>query len=288
MNLKDFPRRDYAIGQFTQPHNRELAGKKFHFVMDNGFDIDLDFQCGDRLTWSYGGSQPKEAKYECLKGDNTTYVVNYDVIETLDTPHRTNHLFVIDLEQRLVTRVFCSIGDNPRFAYLVKSDYDFGAIQMEGYELPFKRHCFTGDLMGTRVEWHWNTEMWTQHLYFSPAFYRLTWTDFSSAVEEIGDPFELLPSHDEVAQYIKIKDKMYLFCLTEELQERVLDGKGAFRSNNMIFLQNYDRMMHVGRTFGSVEREHGVVVPCRCLFGAFGNLLDLPDSELNADNAFTV
>ncbi len=287
MNLKEYPRPHYAINQFTQPHCTELCGKKFHFVMDNGFDVDLDFTGPDTVNWSIGGSEPKEATYECLKGDETTYLVDYDVRETLDTDHRTNHLFVIDLEQRLVTKVICSIGDNPRFPYLVKSEYDFGAIETEGHELTFIRHCFTTDMVGTRVEWHWNTSMRTHHNYFSAAFYRLTWPEDSSSEDEIGEPFQFLPSHDEVSRYIKIKDKMYLYCLTEELQERVLNGKCPFRSNNMIFLQNYERMRHVGRTFGSIEIK-GKVVPCRTLFGAFGNPLELPEKELTAYNAFTV
>ena len=87
--------------------------------------------------------------------------------------------------------------------------------------------------------------------------------------------------------FIKIKDKMYLFCLTEELMERVLQGP-VFRCNNMIFLQNYDRMYHAGRTFGSGQQPDGQIFPIRTLFGSFGNPIKLPDSVLYAENAYTV
>jgi len=36
LNLKNYPRREYAIDQFTQPHCSELEGKSFRFIMDNG------------------------------------------------------------------------------------------------------------------------------------------------------------------------------------------------------------------------------------------------------------
>jgi hypothetical protein len=287
LNLKDYPRPDYSINQFCQPHCHELKGRRFRFVMDSGVDCELHITGKDTCEWNNVGDAPKTAVYECLKGDDTTYLLDYDVTETLGSNDRVNHLYIIDLEQRLVTRLVCSIGDNPKLKNLVRSVYDFGAIEADGKELPFRRHCFTSDLLGTRVEWHWNTSMWTQHQYFSTAFYRITWPDESSAVEKIGDPFEQLPSSDEVAQYIKIKDNMYLFVLTEELQERILKGNALFCSNNMAFLQNYDRMYHVGRTFGTIS-SGGRLSPCRTLFGAFGNPVTLAPEFLNSVNPFTV
>ncbi len=58
--------------------------------------------------------------------------------------------------------------------------------------------------------------------------------------------FGVLPASDEIAQYIKIKDNMYLFSLVEELMERKLHDKNPpFRSNDMKFLINFDRMYMV-------------------------------------------
>ena len=286
MNLRDYQRPFYAINQFCQADCTELSGKTFTFVMDGGYDYTLAFTGENTCTWSIDGETPREAVYECVKGDDTTYLVDFDLTETLNTDKRANDLFVIDLEQRLVTRVFCHVGYNKRLPYLVKSEYDFGAIRVEGKELPFRRHCFSSELTGTTVEWHWNYTMWTHHKYYDAHYYTLTWPDDSSAVESIGEPFKSLPSHDDVTHVIKIKENMYLFCLTEELMERVLQGP-VFRSNNMLFLQNYDRMYHAGRTFGSIVMD-GKVVPCRTLFGAFGNPIRLSQEVLYADNAYTV
>jgi len=284
LNLKNYPRPDYAINQFCQPHCTELEGRSFRFIMDGGYDYDLKVTGEDTCEWNIVGEEPKHAVYECLKGDDTTYLFDFDII---GAQPRENYLFVIDLEQSLVTMVKLSMPNNPKFPLLIKSDYDFGAIEVEGQPLPKKRHCFTGEMMGTTVEWHWNTEMFTQHNYYSPAYYRITWPQTSSAVEKIGPNFEILAASDEISQYIKIKDKMYLYCLTEEMMERVIGDGSPFRSNNMIFLQNYDRVYHVGRTFGS-GTFNGEEFPIRTLFGSFGNPVRMEQNWLNAENPFTV
>ncbi len=284
LNLKDYPRPFYAINQFCQPHCTELEGKSFYFVMDGGYDYELKITGPKTCEWNRADKKPAEATYECLKADDTTYMLDYDI---MIGRHRANHLFIIDLEQSLVTMIRCEIGCNPKFPLLVKSDYDFGAIRVEGQELPTKRHCFTGEMMGTTVEWHWNITMWTQHNYYSPAYYRITWPQQSTAVSTIGKNFEVLPSSDEISQYVKIKENMYAYCLTEEMMERKLGASGMFRSNNMVFIQNYDRMYHVGRTFGSMTFE-GKTRPCRTLFGAFGNPIRLEHDWKTAENPYTV
>ena len=105
-------------------------------------------------------------------------------------------------------------------------------------------------------------------------------------------PSHILPSSDEVAQFIKIKDNLYLFSLVEEKMERAMhDQNPTYRSNDMKFLQNYDRMCHVGRTFGSIkegglESESTNVIRCYILFGAFGNPIKLSDEFLNSSNPY--
>ena len=287
MNLKNYPRKNYAIGQFCQPHNFELMGRQFYFSMDGGTDYELNITGETTLQWNYAGEAPAEASYECTKGDDTTYLLDFDIADTVGTDHATNLCWIIDLEQRLVTLVTCSIGHNKKFPLLVKSEYDFGAIVVEGMETPFRRHCLTSQMIGTRVEWHWNYLMWTHHNYYDANNYTLTWPDTSEAVDDLGGPFELLPSHDEVSQYVKIKENMFAYCLTEEMMERLNPGSISFRSNNMIFLQNYNRMRHNGRTFGHVTM-NGKTFPCRCLFGSFGNPVKIPDAIVNGDNPYTV
>ena len=293
MNLRDYPRRTYAIDQFTQPQNTELEGRSFYFVMDDGYDYELNVTGKDTVEWNYAGEEPKKATYQCLKSDDTTYMLDFELEEFIDTPNRVNHLFIIDLEQRLVTMAVCKIGTNPVFPYLVSSKYIFGAIQVEGMPLPFKRHVFTADMVGTSVQWHWNTDMQTRHNYYTTSFYRIT----SPAAMADPEPARgerqthVLPTSDEVAQYIKIKDNLYLFSLCEDKMERALrDENPMFRANDMKFLQNYDRMYHVGRTFGSVNRDlekgSAGIVRCYLSFGAFGHPIKLNDDFLNEPNPY--
>ena len=294
MNLKNYPRRTYSIDQFTQPQNTELDGQSFYFVMDDGYDYELSVTGGDTVLWNYVGQEQKKATYQCLKGDDETYILDFELEEFIDKHDRVNHLFVIDLSQRLVTMAVCKIGENPRFPYLVSSKYIFGAIKVSGTPLPLKRHVFTTDMLGTSVQWHWNTQMQTRHNYYTSSFYRIT----SPANMEEPEPergsrmTHDLPSADEVAQYIKIKDNLYLFSLVEEKMERALHGQNpGFRSNDMKFLQNYDRMYHVGRTFGNVkeggpESSSTNFTRCYISFGAFGHPIKLHDDFLNEPNPY--
>ena len=54
MNLaKDYPRKDYAINQFCQPHVTELKGKNFRFVLDNGKVFLLNVLCDEKVQWGF-------------------------------------------------------------------------------------------------------------------------------------------------------------------------------------------------------------------------------------------
>ena len=83
MNLRNYPRRKYAIDQFTQPHVTELEGEKLHFVMDNGHDYYLAFTGEEDLAWHWDDDGAKHATYFCLKGDDTTYMVSFELDEIM-------------------------------------------------------------------------------------------------------------------------------------------------------------------------------------------------------------
>jgi len=284
LNLRDYPRKEYSINQFTQPPCYELEGESFFFVMDDGYDYEMKFTGKDALTWNVAGEAPKSESYKCLKADDTTYMLRYEIG---GSNPRAGHTWVIDLEQRLVTMLICRTGVNPKYPLLVYSHYDFGAIRVDGEALPFHRHSFTSDLIGTTVEWHWRPKMFTQHSYYCANYYRIALPRHSLARQSLSSPVNNTPSSDEPACYIKIKDNMYFFVLTEVYSERIDWETNRFRSNNMAFLQNYDRMYHVGRTFGTTMAD-GKPVPTNILFGAFGNPVELDPAFLNAPNPYVV
>ena len=280
LNLKNYPRQAYTINQFTQPSCYELEGESFYFDMDDGYDYELHVTDKDTCEWNLAGQPPKQEKYKCLKGDDTTYLLHH---ETDGSELRTCITYVIDLDQRLVTILTCKIGLNPKYPFLVSTEFDFGAIRVANEDLPFKRHSFTDDLLGTCVEWHWKSDMYTQHAYNSTTFYRITGPRERAAASIVRHT----PSSDEWARYVKIKNNMYLFALTESYLEKMAGAKNRHRSNSMVFLQNYDRMYHVGRLFAN-KMVDGKPIPDNILFGAFGKPVVLDSEFLSAPNPYIV
>jgi len=260
------------IAQFAPPVCFELIGQTFDFVMDDGMDYKLRFIDKTTLEWSIDGGETRTASdYLCAKADDTTYLVSY---ELGDTP-RANHTFVIDLENYLVTRIFSQVGKNKRLPYFISQRYEFGAILREGFELPFVRHGFTSDMIGNIVQWNYGG-METVHVYHCAHYYRITYPPEQEGSRVFNEALAKLPSSDEPTAYIKIKDGLYLFSLTEANMERVVGDAMPFRSNTMCFLQDYRRMRLIGRAFGTTTYD-GVDNALHLTFGAFGKLLD-PDN----------
>ena len=272
-----------AINQYMPPLCFELAGQKLTLLMDDGYDMILNFIDGQSLEWNIVGDKPKTEKYSCMKADNTTYMVYFEVE---NSQLRTNYLFVIDRENDLVTREIAVIGENPRWPYLLNTKFEFGAIEKEGQEYKsYPRHGYTSDLIGNVLEWTYSSDMTTVHIYHCAHFYRITYPNHQ--VNYTPDPndeaamsnyaismmLRSLPSRDEPTTYIKIKEGMYLVSLTEANTEKLLTGQIMFRSNNLTLLQNYKRVFQIGRAFGTSTLPEGDT-KTNIAFAAFGRLLD--------------
>jgi hypothetical protein len=274
MDLREFNQYGQHIDQYAFPQIFELAGQKFVFAMDDGYDYTLHFLDRTTVEWNIGDDQPQKAyNYLCGKVDETTYLVSY-VLE--GTALRTNHTWVIDLENWLVTRVLSVIGDHPKYEFLIRPQYEFGAIKRDGEEpAVYPRHGFTSDLVGNIVQWYYGNEMITVHGYYCTNYYRITYPPEKMATRELNETVKKLPSSDEPTAYIKIKDGIYLFSLTESMSEKLTnypEVQGRFRSNTMAFLQNYKRVYQIGRSFGTTMVA-GEPTPLHKSFGAFGKVL---------------
>lgn len=282
MNLKDLPRDPNPLTQFAKPPCYELEGESFFFVMDGGIDYELHITGRRTLTWNAVGEPAREAEFDCMKADELTYLVTFRV----DEPLLASHSYVIDLEQRLVTRHVSTVGENPRHPLLQTNHFDFGAIRTEGYALPYKRHYYTDDLLGTRAEWHWSPDLVSRHAYVQTNFYRVTWEEGSSMEESFEEEFDKIPATDELATFIRVKENIYIFVVVEEKVERLLDDDQPFRSDSMFFIENFDRCFNVGRAFGHMMVD-GVAEPIWMIYGAFGNTLELPEALLAEPNRYT-
>lgn len=237
---KEFPEVGFeGLSQYRGPLVYELAGRTFYLIMDNGVEGMLNFVSGENLFWAPKGAAASSERYECLKADEDTYLVN---LEVTDAKPRTGVTLVLDLEQNLVTAVIAQSGTNRRYPDLVTNQIVFGAIKQDGKQLPFKRHGFTSDLVGKRVTWTYNPKMAVMHVYFDANYIRVgdgPDPDSPMAVAMRENPY------DERCHYIKIKKNIYLLSFLED--NLTYRGKTG---NNMLILANMARLHDVGRSFG--------------------------------------
>lgn len=286
-----------SIGQYTPPKCFELAGKTFDFVIDtneNCGNATLKFTGNTTVEWTFGnGTEFVEAEYEARKSDDYTYLVTYC---TLEGEMRSNHTWIIDLEQELVTFLRCPVGENPLYPYLIDSHFGFGYIKYEGKEhTDYRRHCFTSDVVGTAVKWTYGHELSTVHVYYDANWYRIGYPKDdvrSKAAEETNSMFrnlmKRLPGPDEPAFYVKIKEAMYLVSVTEQNMEKILGDAAGFRSDTLCFLDNYDRLYSVGRGFGTMSSADNGDRPIFVMIGKYGSPVEVDEHFFTDHNPYTV
>ncbi len=286
-----------SISQYTPPRCFELEGKTFNFVIDTGEncgDATLKFTGETTLEWTaYNGTEFVEAEYECRKSDDYTYLVTYC---TEDNGKKSNHTWIIDKEQELVTFLRCSIGENPYYPYLIDSHFGFGYIKIEGKEhTDYRRHAFTDEVTGTAVKWTYGHELSTIHVYYHPNWYRIGYTTEDVKSRESAETNSMfanlmkkLPGPDEPAYYVKIKEAMYLVSVTEQNMEKIIGDAAGFRSDTLCFLDNWDRMYSVGRGFGTMSSKDAEDRPIFCMIGKYGSPTEVDERFFNNPNPYTV
>jgi len=279
-----------SISQYCPPKCFELAGKEFDFVMDTGEcsgDIHLEFVDENKVNWSImsGKFSGSSERYECRKADDYTYLVTYCMPE----PNRENHTFVIDKEQGLVTFLRCVVGENPYWPYLIDSHWAFGYIKIEGEEhTDIKRHTFTDEVAGTGVRWVYGHNMSTTHVYHSSNWYRIQYAARQSGTAGISSMMTSLPGSDEPADYVKIKDGMYIVSATEQNMEKILGAKMGFRSDTLLFLDNWNRMYSVGRGYGTMTREGSPDGEIFCMIGKYASKPEIEEHMFTDPNPYQV
>ena len=282
-----------SIRQYCPPRCFELAGQTLRFVVDTGEECGtyvLRFTGKDTLEWSKEDGAPKAETYECRKSDDDTYLLSYNIADKLP---RENHTWVIDMENELVTFLRCSMGENPLYSYMVDSHFGFGYIAVEGKEhTDIRRHGFTNDCTGTAVRWTYGCATSTVHVYYDPHWYRIGYgsnripTDqLPEGMRKIREMMEEMPSSDEQAFYVRIKEGMYLVSITEQNLEKLLGERFGFRSDTLCFLDNWDRMYSVGRAFGT-KTTNGVDHELFMMIGKYGSPEEVEERFFTQPNPF--
>ncbi len=268
-----------GLEQFREPLCYELAGRAFHLVMDNGCDYALHFLTEEMVSWGERGKAMRWDTYECLKLDDRTYFVNWEVT---GLPLRHCISLVLDLQGNLVTAVHARIGEVRTAPYLVTHDILFGAIRVPGKPLNPMRHAFTPNLVGQNIFWRYSSGFGITHAYITEHYLRVP----------IGQPRELPEGATEEekrerdaeyqrrkqhlfeipAFYVKIREDIYFFGFIEETECR---QDPTLCGNSLIMVMDTRKIHDIGRCFGSDYENH--YAPQNFVFSAFGAFHQTPD-----------
>ena len=262
-----------GMSQYKAPLCFELTGRRFEICLDNGYYYEVKFLDRKTLTWGFLEGEKHVYAYECLKGDEDTYYVNF---ELTGEKYRSCVTIILDTEQSLVTACFSKVGHNPRYRLLPSVDYVFGAIRRADGTLPEIRHGYTTDMMGKAICWRYGT-LTIVHVYCTEHYYRLDFNrkEMERMMAENPERFRAMrerrreadTSHlyEDEGVFIKIKDGLYVFGALEALRAK---QKGS--GNSLFFLIDTKRVHDVGRSFGY----NGDGEPENYTFGAFGEFYD--------------
>ena len=281
----------YALSQYKAPYNYELAGKHFHIVMDNGVEYSMFFMDGENVQYAKKGEAYVYDTYECLKGNDTTYLV---WIQPAKEKGRLNFAIVLDVLQNLVTFVKLEGGLYPQYPNLVHVEPFFGAIKLPGRELPKIRHHLTDRMVGGHIVWKYGPGHGLQHIYHAANCVRASGgpgvrrdadamrqrmakelesadPETRKAAEERIKSFEerakWYPFYDEECFHVWISDTMNLFCFLEEnmLYASPENKEGG---GGILLLQDIDRVIDVGLSFDTKKPY---------MLSAYGEENDIPD-----------
>ena len=173
-------RKFYGLSQYKGPYCYELAGKQFRLLMDNGKFFSLSFPDENILCWREDDRPARTDEYRCLKGDDTTYLVN---VRLPEDDGRISYNWILDTEQRLVTLDIMERHYEKDLDRLVRNTPYFGAIDVPGLPLPELRHRLSSRMVGGHIFWHYNPGHVLQHIYHSPRAIRASTGDGLTPVE---------------------------------------------------------------------------------------------------------
>ncbi|HEX2946807.1 MAG TPA: MoaF N-terminal domain-containing protein [Clostridia bacterium] len=268
-----------STDKYVTKFEYELAGKTFDLVMDNGYEYVVSFLSGEILMWAESGEPFHWEKYHCLKSDDTTYFVN---MEVYGQPLRTCRTMILDLENSLVTLHTAKQGGIPLRPRMVQTEIVFGTIRQPGLPLPVKRHGYTAELVGKKVNWTYSSGFVNTHIYVSETYCRaraITRPELSDTLTpeqktkiKADLEKEKIWIYEEPIKCVKIKGGMYLCSFIEDNMNKRDNSIGG---NNLLTLSNMKEGFDIGRTFCLDVNQQ----PESGMFIAYGSFTD-EDTEI--------
>ena len=275
-----------GLSQYCPPRNFELAGRELTVCMDSGYDYTLRFD-RETVTWGRVGEEQRTDACVCLKVEERTWFINAEIPGV--TP-RLGLTMILDDENALVTVIEGRQGMNPKFPYLVEIHAHFGAVQVPGQPLNEKRHGYTTDMVGRAILWTYSPEFKVVHVYRTERYYNVTVpksvgprTPAQQAEDEArAAAFAGYKDPTEPALYIHIKGSLYVFAFAEQNLEKRTGP--LTRGNSLAFLMDLDRLIDVGRSFGTNAKQE----PENYCFGAYGAEIPFPEEFKDFKSAYYI
>jgi hypothetical protein len=248
----------YGIGEkpeyrgmthYRPPFYYELNGQSYKLMLDNGDKYFIRFSEPNIVEWSKNSDTFQCSEYECLKGDEALYLVNFLAAGLRPT---TCMSFILDFEQRLCMLVIARTDAEPE-PLMVTNEIIMGAVDFSNIELPSNRFSYTDDLVGKRITWTYGPNMSITHVYYDTNYIRIhlpqefrTGWPMTEALEGVWQAMDETDyEYDERTHYIKLRDHVYVLSVLEQMMVK----KGMI-GNNLLFLMNLSRVHDVGRSFG--------------------------------------
>ena len=233
-----------GLSQYRTPYSRELEGKSFDLIFDDGTEMAISFPSRNRMSFNFGDSQYTETAY-VMKADNGAYFI---MTEVAGSSPREGLMLLLDTDESLVTGDFVKMGAVKERPNLVTREVRFGAIRYGDEPLPKKRHAYTHDLEGKKIDWTYNPSFQITHVYLKNNYYTVAFNDEMKArlqAAREADPERdarprMDPYYEEDCIYIKLRENLYMFSFIEK------NGGGT---QGMMII-NTDRVHDVGCFWG--------------------------------------
>lgn len=239
--------------KYISEYEYGLTGKIYDLIMDNGCEYVINFFSKEVLMWSDKNGFFRKQEYKCLKADDQTYFV---VVQMRGEPLRTCCTIILDLKSSLVTMHIARQGGIVSRPRMVQVEIIFGAIMNADKALPIKRHSFSADLVGKKINWTYSSGFVNTHIYISENYCRARAIHRPSLSDELTQEqkkkimndleIEKIWFYEEPYKCVKIKDGMYLCSFVEENMNKRDNSIGG---NNLLTLSNMKDGFDVGRTF---------------------------------------
>ena len=233
-----------GLSQYRTPYSRELEGKYFDLVFDDGSEMAVSFPARNKISFDLNGVRHTENGY-VMKADDGAYFV---MTEVAGSKPREGLMLLLDTDESLVTADFVKMGAVAERPNLVTREVKFGAIRYGDEPLPEKRHHYTQDLVGKKIDWTYNPKFQITHVYLKNNYYTVALNDEMKArlrAEREANPEaesrpRMDPYYEEDCIYIKLRDNLYMFSFIEK------NGGGT---QGMMII-NTDRVHDVGSFWG--------------------------------------